>query len=493
MAARRGAAPRPKAEPSARARSAPRDPSAGSGAGELSERRLGSMRAAWLIVLIGCAHPRAPVPTAPPGRSVSIYMSADAQDPDVKAALQTIRDRTGDPTPTTGLSEDAIGYVDDRRFIELAAGGELELPDVPRSANLDSLVVEPLGEPAGPDALAIVQCTRAPALAASLADPRALVGRTVEARTVGGGTARGTVKSADDGGLWLEDNGRVVRVLGERIESLRVAGSGSGLVRCKVRGAPGKHLVRVAYVTGDVSWHAIHRLDVDVDDSGAGKATVRTGFQIDAPGWTGDAQINLWRGLPGAEDPPERVWTGAAGLGEQVTVWSEPREVPAHLISVYRGALVQPGESETDAYWRQQSDGDVRTWLVLDAQLPIGTALVGVSVKGAPARVIPGILEKGGATTKMAMWIDPDLRGLRIKTYQSGDEHGLREHLAWSVSNLSDHARDVWIEEELRPVRRHRVLNAKPKLDLEDGWLRAKVTVPAGGLARAACDVLYDL
>jgi hypothetical protein len=451
------------------------------------------------VVLAGCASTQTIVPSAPAGRSVSIYMASTPADGQLDAAVETLRARIaangGDPGPPVQAHATALGYVDDRRWIDLAPGGALELADLPATADLDSLVVEPLGEPAGPQALAVVQCTRAPALAAALsggAAGHALVGRTVDVHLIGGGSARGTVRAADDEGLWLDDGGRAVRVDGARVTGLRVSG-GAGLVRCAVRGAPGRHLVRVAYATSDVAWHAIHRVDVAIDAHGDGKATVRTGFQIDAPGWTGDAQVALWRGLPGADDPPERVWSGAAGLGAPVTVWSQAREVPAHLISVFRGAVASAGESATDAYWRQQSTGEVRTWLVLDAPLAAGTALVGVTVAGAPPRMVEAALERTGDTARAPLWIDPELRGLRIKTYQSGDEHGLREHLAWSVSNLSDHARPVWIEEELRPARRHRLVNARPKLDVTGGWIRASLAVPPAGLAHASCDVVYDL
>jgi hypothetical protein len=141
----------------------------------------------------------------------------------------------------------------------------------------------------------------------------------------------------------------------------------------------------------------------------------------------------------------------------------------------------------------EEGAGDVQTWLALDAPLPPGDTLATVSVGGGPPRVAKGALAPGAGGARMALWTDPELRGLRQKTYQSGDTKGLREHLAFSVANLSDHPRTVWIEEELRPAHRHRIVHAKPKVDVEDGVLRVQVTIPAGGLERASADVVYDL
>jgi hypothetical protein len=458
------------------------------------------MRWALLVaVAAACTHGHVEIPTAPPGRTLSIYMPAQAPDPQVVAAEETIRERViedgGDPGPAPTRADAALGYVDDRRWIELAPGADLVLSDLPPAADLDSLIVEPLGE-AGPGALSIAQCTRAPTLVGALADlshASGLVGRAVDVRTSDGAVQRGTVKAVDQGGLWLDADHRSVRVDAARIASLRVAG-GDDPVRCAAHGAPGRHLVRIAYASAGVAWKAVHRVEVAIGTDGAsGTATVRTGFEIDAPGWTGDAEIALWRGLPGEGDPPERVWNGSAGLGDAVTVWSAPKTVPAHLVSIFRGAMVSPSDSPTDPYWRQQSVGDVFTWLALDAPLPAGDALVSVTVGGGPVRIAKGALAPVATAARMALWADPDLRGLRQKTYQSGDEHGMREHLAFSVTNLSDHPRAVWIEEELRPAKRRKVLHAKPAAAVDDGVLRVQVTIPAGGLERAAADVVYDL
>jgi hypothetical protein len=264
-------------------------------------------------------------------------------------------------------------------------------------------------------------------------------------------------------------------------------------VRCAVRGAPGRHLVRVAYATGGVAWKAVHRVEAVIGADGeTGTAIVRTGFEIDAPGWTGDADIALWRGLPGAGDPPERVWSGRAGLGEAVTVWSAPKKVGARLIAIYRGAVVSPGESPTDPYWRQSSIGDVATWLMLDAPLPAGAALVPVSIAGGGPRVARGNFAREGAGARVALWNDPELHGLRVKTL-SGDQQEMREHLAFSVVNHADHPREVWIEEELRPARRRRVVRSKPKVAVDRGVLRVQLTVPPNGVAGGDADLAYDL
>jgi len=444
---------------------------------------------AAMMIVAGCVHARLAPVTARPGRSIAIYMPADG---------------------TSDGDARALGYVDDRRWIEVPAGGELALTDLPAAADLDSLVIEALGDDRAD--VAVVQCLRAPDLGGALADlgnARALVGRTVDARLADGGVARGTVRAVDGDGLWLDRDGRAVRVQARRVTSLRIAGARAGTpIRCRVRGAPGRHLIRVAYATSSLGWRAVHRVEVKLTGASDGSATVRTGFQIVAPGWTGDAELALWRGLPGAGEPPEPVWSGAASLGGDVTVWGEPHAIAAHLVTIYRGAVVTESDSPRDPYWRQQSTNEVRTWLVLDARLPAGAAVValadGAAGAAAPSdsvtrggtaapRIANATAEVAGDTTRVPLWLDPGLRGLRVKAYQSGDEHSVHEHLGVSVSNLGDRPRAVWIEEQLRPSRHHAIVGARPPPEVVAGWLRWKLTVPAGGVAKVACDLSYDL
>ena len=190
-------------------------------------RRTATLAAAAAVVIqaaAGCVHrPPPAIPTAPPGRSVAIFMSADPPPPpELARAEQVIRDRIrqagGEPPPPAG--PDALAYVDDRRWIDLPADGDLVLPELAPGADLDSLVVEPLG---APGALALVRCARAPSFAGVVGGARrgrgggggpaqALLGRSVEIGLDGGGTVAGIVRSVDDAGFWLDDGGRRVRV-----------------------------------------------------------------------------------------------------------------------------------------------------------------------------------------------------------------------------------------------------------------------------------------
>jgi hypothetical protein len=447
-------------------------------------------------VAAGCAHPPPTVPTAPPGRSVAIFVSDQAVSPELAAAMRTIRARIRQDggRPPAPAGPDALAFVDDRRWIDLPASGELVLPELAPGAQLDSVVIEPLG---APGAVAVVGCARPPTSTGAVgrgggASPgAALIGRRVSITFTGGGGAAGVVRSADDDGLWLDEDGHRVRVDRARIVRLHVAVPAGVDVRCRVRGRPGRHLVRIAYVTTGVTWRAVHQIDATLAAGGTGWATVRSGFRIAAPGWSGRADVSLCRGLPGPSAPPARVWAGALDLDTEVAVAAPPRRVPVHVVDVYRGAVTGGLEAPTDPYWRTTSQSGVYAWLVVDAPLEPGAAVVTTGATAGPRRVA-GPVERDGDRARIALWRERALRGLRVKTALHGDHLGLRERLSYSIANSGDAPREVWIEEELRPARRRRVRSGRPRFDRHGDWIRARVTVPAGGLARARAQIDYE-
>ena len=105
-----------------------------------------------------------------------------------------------------------------------------------------------------------------------------------------------------------------------------------------------------------------------------------------------------------------------------------------------------------------------------------------------PARVAQATAERDGDTTRVPLWTDAMLRGFRVKVYASGDEHVLRERLGLSVANLADRPREVWVEEELRPARRRKVLQqaARRCRSRTDGSGSSSPFRPAGSPRRRA-------
>jgi len=454
----------------------------------------------------GCAHPPPTAPAAPPpGRAVSIFLADEPPaSPELAAATRTIRDRirqAGGTPPTARPG--ATAYVDDRRWIDLPPGGELVLPELAPGAQLDSLVVEPLD---APGAIAVVSCARAPTFAGllagkggaarpasdrALAAGAALVGRRVGITFAGGGRTAGVVRSVDDDGLWLDQGGQRVRVERALIVRLHVEAPAAADVHCRVRGRPGRHLIRIAYAAAGVTWRAVHRIDAVLGQGRSGRATVRSGFRVAAPGWTGAAAVTLWRGLPGAGAPPARVWSGSLELDTEVTVWTPPRQAPVHVVDVYRGAVAGGLEAPSDPYWRQSSQSGVYAWLVVDLPLERGAAVVAAAPAGDAPRTVQAQVEPDGARARVALWRERELRGLRVKTPISAGDHALRERLSFSIANSGDGPREVWIEEELRPARSVKVGSGKPRFTRRDGWIRTRVTAPPGGLAHARVQLDY--
>ncbi|HVK72619.1 MAG TPA: hypothetical protein VM734_04840 [Kofleriaceae bacterium] len=347
----------------------------------------------------------------------------------------------------------AIGraHVDDRRWLDVPADGELELTGVSSSLALDSVVLESLGEPG---ALTTSRC-QVVASADGLRDGAWLVGHEVAVATAGGGEVTGTVVEVGDpvalvdpgdgaavrvvpGSLRLDlpgearspvpgDPVRATRVDGDEVagrlisvepEQVVVRGAdgrpheirGSAIVRLGVRGAPaetalrcavraarpGRHLIRLSYATADVGWRAGYRVVVSAAaaDGGLDAIELVPQLQLHAPGFSvrRPAHVRLIAGLPDDGEPPIEAWRGEVTLGGgDVSVRGAPSRRRARLERVYRGAIAGDGENDRYPDWRSESDSAVWRELVYER--------AATDVAG-PVRV--GIAEPGGTTA----WID---------------------------------------------------------------------------------------
>lgn len=446
---------------------------------------------AVLALLAACGPPRSPRAPAGVGRRVAVYMPGPDDGPasggftGVLRALERPDDADADGGSAAdravragldrGLASDASGWpsaeaageargvalVDDRRWLEVPADGQVAIDGLAPTLVLDSLVLEPLegGE------LAVVWCTRAPAPA-----PAAPIA-----------------------------------------------------VRCQLRGVAGRHLVRVAYAAGGVAWQASHRITARLDASGRGTAQIQSTFAIAAPGWPADAtDLELWRGLPDGPASPTQVWAGRAPLAAAVTVpgATAPREVRARTLAIFRGAVRAGGLPPTDPAWNEHSRTDVQAWLLVDAALPGGQAeveLVGAAGSQiAIGAVEPGAAElwgpglvcagrptgsapdpdcadlRGSAGTRVPLWPDPRWRGRRDVHRISSAEDTLRERVRLRVDNLGDQPAEIWIEEPLRDARRHRVEALGRTPHDRGGWLRTWFRVDPKRRAQAGFALAYD-
>ncbi len=403
------------------------------------------MRAALLLVCVGC-HAEVVEHTATPPEGISI----------------ALYDR-GDGT--------SYGVVDDRRWIEVTAGHPITLERIDPGAALPSLVIESL---AG-GALVLGACWRAtidrPEDAADKADElgkRRLA--TIRAR---------------------------IRELGEEPEVAAAVAppTGAPTVSCELAHAqPGRHLVRILYVSRTLGFRTQHALAMTTAD----RAVVTSHFAIATPPWHVRGEVTLYDNLPGGDKPPRELTHGPVTLDGTTSVLALPaREVAAHLRRIYDGALIVPGMAETDQMWNHRSTGNVVVWLELaDIVLAPGEVRVHVEQTGEPPRDVdlPARPRAPGTdTARLPLWDDPDLRGMRQPGVDHTDAASLADRLVYSVTNVGTVPHEVWIEEHLRPAKRRRVVRAWPtKPAVHDDLLRTKLTIAPGKIERLGFTVDYD-
>ena len=325
--------------------------------------------------------------------------------------------------------------VDDRRWIELAAGAhELVLTDLDVAAPLGSLVLES-GD------LELGACHRA------LADGRVL----------------------------------------------------AATVTCEAKGAPGKHLVRVLYVTSGIPYRAQHEVRMQAAD----RATLRSTYLLTTPRWHRTAQTTIFDGAPGGERIPTPLAHGEVALDGTVgAIVVPPREVKGRLRRVFEGAIPIVGGDipQSDLSWAEASQTTVWMWLELaDARVPPGPVDAILDLPNERARVanLSGDRVRtpvDGGPTRLAIYADEELLGHRQRWHDFTDHAELADRFVIAVGNTGDEPREVWIEEKLRTnAKRRSVVRAWPtKPGLHGDTLRSKVTVRPGKTERVGYTIEYD-
>lgn len=403
------------------------------------------MRGAALALLLAVAcHPSGPVEriaTPAPGITMALYQSAGK----------------------------SYTVVDDRRFVELR-GGQLLLDHIDPGAALPSLVIEPLGS----TDLAVGQCDRDH-------ETHPLPPETALER-YGEWQAR-RAQRLEDGDLSASDEAAPD-------STITVV---SPVVRCAATGGAGKQLVRILYVTTALGYRGQHDVKVTTSD----RAVIATRFAIATPAWSDRADVVLYAGIPGGDRPAVELARGSLTLdGSTSVIGAAPREVPARVRRVFDGAIRNGVGDANDPAWGRDSVHAVWLWLELEgATLPAGPTHAYLELPGEPVREIevPSAGREDTATgTRLPLWIDDQLRGIRDRKVYGADGASLEDRLAISVSNLGTEPREVWIEEKLRPAKRRTLVGGWPnKPILGADVARTKVTIKPGGTERAVFVIAY--
>jgi hypothetical protein len=356
--------------------------------------------------------------------------------------------------PTAGVSiaiyDNGHSVIDDRRWVD-SDGKQLVLEHVDPGAALASLVIEPL---AGPP----IQI---------------------------GGCERDRIPHADDKNDAL---GKAQRDARRAHKTGHAAAPAHDMfvpvVRCAVTAAPGRYLVRVLYVSGELGYQAEHELAMTTPT----RARLTSHYAVATPPWGVHADVTLFEGAPGGEHPPVEVGRGHVTLdGATAVIAVPPREVPAALRRVLRA-------DNADSLGLAQP-----VWLWLDlpgARMPSGMLRVHVALPGEdlveqdlpPAAAPP---EDGELHFRLA--VDTTLKGTRQRTSDYAEGAELAERFVMSVANTGAAAREVWIEETLRPSRRHTIERSLPaKLTAKHGVVSTRVVVQPGKVEHVAFTIAYD-
>ena len=357
-------------------------------------------RALVICLVVACAHPRAPAPPPRAGVSIAIY--------------------------------DGYAIVDDRRWVELAAGAPLVLDDVDPAAELASLVVEPL---AGAGELRVGACARdrVPGV------PMRIV------------------------------SGQGVELIPSRPNAPRFAAT----VRCAATGRAGRYLVRVAYVSTALHARVAHDLAMIAPD----RARLVTTIAIAAPARASGAHaadVVVYDGVPGGERTPRELARAEIALDGSTAVLAQPaRDVPASLVRV--------------APFEHARDEIVPVWvaLVVRAGLPPGRVRVHADGRSVDIAAAP----RG---ERLLLWADDSLRVTRhVVIDPTRADTAMRIELA--VTNLGDVARELWLEQRVGHAHHRRIERAFPERPTARGdVVRVRIVVAPGAIARAGYTLAYE-
>ncbi|HUS33685.1 MAG TPA: hypothetical protein VMZ53_34530 [Kofleriaceae bacterium] len=393
--------------------------------------------------------------------------------------------------PEAGVSiavyeADGAGYsvIDDRRFIELGNQTSVLISNIDPGADLASLVLEPTSS-----ALHIGSCTRD-----RLPEPPFV--DTLEEYS----------RKQAELQLALERERRIRAIRGEpmpappappRTGSTDTPARYAPVVRCEVTGAPGKYLVRMLYVSTTLRYRAQHDVELSADGT---KATVITRFALQTPNWRSRADVVLFDGVPGGEHAPKEVTRGGVELDGTVAILAvDPKQTTAEMRRVYDGAVMM-GDDEKDPMWGRESQNSIWVWLELAAlKLAPGPVHIHMLEADGPRDIdVPATSRKQedepNAPLRLPLWADDDLRGNRTRTVEYNDGNEVTERLVFSIANMGETTREVFIEERLRTATKRTIENPWPKKATSAApgdLLRTKLDAKPNKVTRAGYTLTY--
>src|SRR5205823_5437011 len=134
----------------------------------------------------------------------------------------------------------------------------------------------------------------------------------------------------------------------------------SPVVRCHVDATAGKHFVRVVHVAPAIAFHPRHLISITGDT-----ASILSRFALATPSWGTVADVTMFDGVPGTEQPLRIVAHSTMALdGATTAIAMRARTVPARLRRIYDGAVHDRDLPPTEPSWGRESRRAV--WVVLE-------------------------------------------------------------------------------------------------------------------------------
>ncbi|MFN0253179.1 MAG: hypothetical protein ACKV2T_40270 [Kofleriaceae bacterium] len=262
-------------------------------------------------------------------------------------------------------------------------------------------------------------------------------------------------------------------------------------VRCAVTGPAGKHLVRVLYVSSTLSYRAQH----DIAMTAAEHAMLTTRYTIATPAWGGKADVVLYDGMPGREQAPVEIARGQVVLDGSIAVLATPtRAIDARLRRVYSGEMSNTSNDDDST-----SDSVNAVWVWLELELarlasgPVHATVRLVDEDEHDVEVPQAGREQGARSMRVPLWIDPSLRGSKVRRRVGRENADMAEWFSVAITNTGTQPREVWIEQTLQEGARRRLVTygqpTKPTLGAKRA--RAKLVVAPQRSARLAYTITY--
>jgi hypothetical protein len=381
-------------------------------------------------------------------------------------------------TPTAGVSimlyqlgDQSYSVVDDRRWVDVR-DQTLVLERLDPGATLPTLVLEPLGG----SALVVGACSRdiaeAPPATPKKPPKRELVLDFDDVLD----------EIADEPPIDAGD-----KPAGAKPEVVIATSA----VRCAASGPAGKHLVRVLYVSNTLSYRAQH----DIAMTAAEHAMMTTRYAIETPAWGGKADVVLFDGMPGREQPPVEIARGQIVLDGATAVLATPtRAIDARLRRVYSGEMSNTSDDDDST-----SDSVNAVWVWLELELsrlapgPVHATVRLVDEDEHDVDVPQAGREQGARSMRLPLWIDPSLRGSKVRRRVGRENADMAEWFSVAITNTGTQPREVWIEQTLQEGARRRLVTygqpTKPTLGAKRA--RAKLTVAPQRSTRLAYTITY--